>query len=66
MLILKNISTKDLESIKENNNKQLLLSKLNESLELWRDRVYLGKEDHRFNQGVFCTLNDIINLIKES
>lgn len=65
MLILKNISDKDSISIKDG-NKKLLLIKLNESLEYWRDRVYVGKEDHRFSQAAFCTLNDIIELLKES
>lgn len=62
MLIL-NINDRDIQSIKSGNN-SLLKTKLKEEANKWRNRVLLGKEDHRFNQGVYCTLLDFLNLME--
>lgn len=47
-------------------NSSLLIKKINEESIKWRERVLLGKEDHRFNQGVYCTLLDILEIYQES
>lgn len=60
-----NLSEEDKNKIKGGNS-SLLKKKLNEESTKWRERVLLGKEDHRFNQGVYCTLLDILELYQES
>jgi hypothetical protein len=62
MYILKTISEKDKESIKEG-NKALLKRKLESEYEKWHALLLLSKEDQRFHQGICCSLLDILDLI---
>lgn len=62
MYILKSFTPQEIESIKEG-NKALLKKKLDKELEKWDNLLHLGKEDHRFNQGVCCTLLDMLELM---
>lgn len=62
MYILKNLSPREIESIKEG-NKILLKTKLEQELKKWDNLLHLGKEDHRFNQGICCTLLDMLELL---
>lgn len=61
-LFILNITEKDLESIK-NGNHTLLKKKLEAEKEKYHKNVLLGKDDHRFHQGVCCTLMDILELL---
>ena len=63
MYILKNFTPKEIDSIREGHT-ALLKKRLEKELEKWDNLLHLGKEDHRFNQGVCCTLLDILELIK--
>lgn len=62
MYILKGFTPAEISSIKEG-NKALLKTKLEKELEKWDNLLHLGKEDHRFNQGVCCTLLDMLELM---
>jgi len=62
MYIIKNLTPSEINSIKEG-NKTLLKKKLEQQLKMWDDLLHLSKEDHRFNQGVCCTLLDMIELL---
>ena len=62
MLIL-NINEKDKESIRKGNT-LLLKNKLKLEEDKWRKNVLLGREDHRFSQGIYCTLLDILELLE--
>lgn len=44
-------------------NRILLKKKLEKELERWNDLLHLGKEDHRFNQGITCILKDLVELL---
>ena len=62
MYILKSFTPQEISNIKGGNS-ALLKRKLEKELEKWNDLLHLGKEDHRFNQGVTCTLKDLIELL---
>ena len=62
MYILKGFTPTEIESIK-GGNKALLKKKLDKELERWDKLLHLSKEDHRFNQGVCCTLLDMLELM---
>jgi hypothetical protein len=62
MYILKGISSSDKESI-QGGNRTLLKKKLEVEVNKWNELLHLGKEDHRFNQGICCTLKDIIEVL---
>ena len=62
MLIL-NVNEKDKESIRKSGTFQLKL-KLKLEADKWRKSVLLGREDHRFSQGIYCTLLDILELLE--
>jgi hypothetical protein len=61
-LLIFNINEKDLELIK-NGNRSLLKKKLEAERDKYHKSVLLGKEDHRFYQGVCCTLMDILEML---
>ena len=58
-----NINEKDKESIRKGNT-LLLKNKLKLEEDKWRKSVLLGREDHRFSQGIYCTLLDILELLE--
>ena len=62
MYILKNFTPSEIKSIKEG-NKILLKRKLEQELVKWDNLLHLSKEDHRFNQGICCTLLDMLELL---